>query len=90
MGFDAGTLHAASLGVPAIAAKVRDVFSDVLGTDAGRVGELCALAEMLQAVACGFYPHLADALADHARELTGTCPPPCPSPRAAARVIRIS
>lgn len=79
-GFDAGTLHAASFGVPVIAEKVRDVFSDVLGTDAGRVGELCALAEMLQAVARGFYPHLADALADRAEELTGTRPPQAPSP----------
>ncbi|MEX2985600.1 hypothetical protein [Streptomyces sp. C36] len=80
VGFDAGTLHAASLGVPAVAAKIRDVFSDVLGTDAGQAGELCALAEMLQAVARGFYLHLADALADRAEELTGTRPPGGPSP----------
>ncbi|GHF33356.1 hypothetical protein [Streptomyces morookaense] len=80
VGFDAGTLHAASLGVPTIATKVRDVFSDALGTDAGRVGELCALAEMLQAVARGFYPHLADALADRVEELTGTRPPRTPVP----------
>ncbi|KPC62629.1 hypothetical protein [Streptomyces chattanoogensis] len=79
VGFDAGTLHAASLGVPAVAAMVREVFDDILTTDAGRVGELCALAEMLQAVARGFYPRLADALASRTEELTGVRPPQAPA-----------
>ncbi|MFJ6621515.1 phosphotransferase [Kitasatospora sp. NPDC091335] len=75
VGFDAGMLHANSLLVPAVAARVRDEFAAVLATPAGRTGELTALAEMLQAVARGWYPELAPLLADRARELTGVAPP---------------
>ncbi|MFI1254131.1 hypothetical protein ACH4U6_10040 [Streptomyces netropsis] len=80
VGFDAGTLHTASLAVPSIAARIRETFADVLDTDAGRVGELCALAEMLQAVARGWYPHLAQPLAERAEHLTGVRPPNEASP----------
>ncbi|MEE1786962.1 hypothetical protein PUR71_29255 [Streptomyces sp. SP17BM10] len=75
IGFDAGMLHANSLRVPAVAARIRQDFAAVLATPAGRIGELTALAEMLQAVARGWYPLLAGPLADRARELTGVTPP---------------
>ncbi|WP_405834229.1 hypothetical protein [Streptomyces sp. NBC_00105] len=55
VGFDAGLLHAYGLRVPAVAARVRDEFAHVLDTPAGRIGELAALCEMLQAVARGEY-----------------------------------
>ncbi|MGA5135147.1 hypothetical protein ACPCTO_35755 [Streptomyces olivoreticuli] len=77
-GFDAGLLHACSLAVPAVAEQILGTFDDVLGTEAGRVGELCALAEMLQAAARGWYP--VEPLAARAQQLTGVRPPDSPSP----------
>nr|WNW40606.1 hypothetical protein RKE32_25410 [Streptomyces sp. Li-HN-5-13] len=74
-GFDAGLLHANSLLVPDTAARVRYEFRDTLDTPAGRIGELSALAEMLQAVARGWYPELGGPLAKRAQELTGVTPP---------------
>ncbi|MET8626575.1 hypothetical protein ABZW30_22930 [Kitasatospora sp. NPDC004669] len=75
VGFDPGMLHANSLLVPAVAARIRDEFAAVLDTPAGRTGELAAIAEMLQAVARGWYPELAAPLAGRAQELTGVTPP---------------
>ncbi|GAA2255067.1 hypothetical protein GCM10010430_43540 [Kitasatospora cystarginea] len=75
VGFDPGLFHANSLLLPDIAARIRSEFAPVLDTPAGRIGELAALAEMLQAVARGWYPELAPLLADRARELTGVEPP---------------
>ncbi|MFI1652158.1 hypothetical protein ACH4XT_35235 [Streptomyces avidinii] len=75
VGFDAGLLHAYSLRVPDVAARVRAEFTRVLDTPAGRIGELAALCEMLQSVARGEYADLADAVMDRARVLTGRWPP---------------
>ncbi|MDH6123657.1 hypothetical protein [Kitasatospora sp. GP82] len=75
VGYDPGLLHANSLLVPGLAARIRDEFSSILGTPAGRIGELAALAEMLQAVARGWYPELAPLLAERATELTDVQPP---------------
>lgn len=75
VGYDPGLLHAYSLRVPLVATHVRSRFGNVLNTPAGRIGELAALAEMLQAVARGFYPKLALLLLDRAEELTGVRPP---------------
>ncbi len=75
IGYDPGTLHAFSLRVPEVAERIRTEFSHVLDTPAGRIGELVALAEMLQAVARGWYSALAPQLADRAYELTGVRPP---------------
>ncbi|MET8755997.1 hypothetical protein ABZW32_38775 [Streptomyces sp. NPDC004667] len=75
VGFGAGLLHAYSLRVPAIAARVRDEFADVLGTPAGRLGELAALCELLQSVARGEYADIAEPLMDRAEALTGRRPP---------------
>lgn len=70
-GYDAGLLHANSLLIPDVGARLRMEFADVLDTPAGRIGELAALAEMLQAVARGWYPELAPRLRERAEELTG-------------------
>lgn len=75
VGYDPGLLHANSLLVPDVAERVRSEFSSVLATPDGRIGELCALAEMLQAVARGHYPQLAPHLLDRSKELTGVRPP---------------
>jgi hypothetical protein len=56
VGYDPGLLHAYSLLVPAVAERIRADFQQVLTTPAGRIGELAALAELLQAVARGYYP----------------------------------
>lgn len=74
-GYDAGLLHVNSLLVPDVADRIRLEFASVLDTPAGRVGELAALAEMLQAVARGWYPELAPRLLDRAESLTGVRPP---------------
>ncbi|MEW2630414.1 hypothetical protein AB0903_01830 [Streptomyces sp. NPDC048389] len=74
-GYDAGLLHANSLFIPDVADRIRMEFASVLYTPAGRVGELAALAEMLQAVARGWYPDLAPRLLARAESLTGVRPP---------------
>ncbi|WP_034089114.1 hypothetical protein [Streptacidiphilus albus] len=71
VGYDPAVLWVSSLLVPVVADRVLVEFSDILDTPAGRVGQLVALAEMLQAVDRGHYPQLATILADRARDLTG-------------------
>ncbi|MGW3061565.1 hypothetical protein ACWC98_37465 [Streptomyces goshikiensis] len=78
VGFDAGLLHAYSLRVPAVAARVRAEFAHVLETPGGRFGELAALCEMLQSAARGEYAAIAPALMDRAEALTGRRPPVAP------------
>lgn len=75
MGYDAGLLHANSLLVPDVAARIRAEFAAILNTPAGRIGELSAVAEMLQAVARGWYRELGPRLLAHAEALTGVRPP---------------
>ncbi|MER5851663.1 hypothetical protein ABT126_32750 [Streptomyces sp. NPDC002012] len=75
VGYDAGLLHVNSLLVPDVADRIRLEFASVLDTPAGRVGELAALAEMLQAVARGWYADLAPRLLARAESLTGVRPP---------------
>ncbi|MDH6116998.1 hypothetical protein ABH930_000417 [Kitasatospora sp. GAS204A] len=74
VGYDPALLWVSSLLVPAVANRIRAEFSDILDTPAGRVGQLAALAEMLQAVDRGYYPELAPLLADAAHRLTGVRP----------------
>ncbi|MGW0365678.1 hypothetical protein [Streptomyces sp. NPDC002990] len=74
-GYDVGLLHANSLLVPDVAHRIRLEFAAVLDTPAGRVGKLAALAEMLQAVARGWYPDLAPLLLARAESLTRVRPP---------------
>ncbi|MFF2142128.1 hypothetical protein [Kitasatospora sp. NPDC058190] len=75
VGYDPAVLWVSSLLVPEVADRIRIEFADVLDTPTGRVGQLIALAEMLQAVDRGYYPELAPLLADRARELAGVAPP---------------
>ncbi|WP_033825818.1 MULTISPECIES: hypothetical protein [unclassified Kitasatospora] len=75
VGYDPAVLWVSSLLVPEVADRIRTEFVDILDTPAGRVGQLIAIAEMLQAVDRGYYPELAPLLADRARELTGVTPP---------------
>ncbi|MEY9846186.1 hypothetical protein ABH940_003271 [Streptacidiphilus sp. BW17] len=75
VGYDPAVLWVSSLLVPAVAHRIRQEFADVLESPAGRVGQLIALAEMLQAVDRGYYPELAPLLADCARGLTGVALP---------------
>ncbi|MFC9228297.1 hypothetical protein ACFTZI_04905 [Streptomyces decoyicus] len=74
-GYDAGLLHANSLLVPNVASRIRLEFASVLDTPAGQIGELAALAEMLQAVARGWYSDLAPHLRVRAEALSGVRPP---------------
>ncbi|WP_285732670.1 phosphotransferase [Nocardiopsis sp. ATB16-24] len=48
-GYDAAVLHAYALPVAEIAAKVRQVFADVLDTDDGHLAHLIICAEIIQA-----------------------------------------
>ncbi|MFB7597629.1 hypothetical protein [Streptomyces sp. NPDC056160] len=70
-------LHAYSLTVPAVAARVRHEFADILDTPAGRAGELVALGQLLQACSRGVHPRLAPLIAHRAEHLTGV---PVPTP----------
>ncbi|MFI1303378.1 hypothetical protein [Streptomyces sioyaensis] len=65
-GYDAANLYLHSLPVPGLAERVGKEFAHVLGTPAGRVGELTACTEILQAAArVPFYADLADAVRQH-------------------------
>ncbi|MFC7983369.1 hypothetical protein [Streptomyces sp. NPDC057336] len=77
VGYDLGLLHAYSLAAPATAARIRREFAHVLDTDAGRTGELVALAQLLQACSRGVHPTLAPLIARRAQALTHT---PVPTP----------
>ncbi|MFE6977121.1 hypothetical protein [Streptomyces sp. NPDC057682] len=72
VGFDAGLLHAYSLPQPGTAARIRREFAHVLDTDAGRAGELVALAQLLQVTSRGGHPDLRPHLARHVAHLTAT------------------
>ncbi|MEV7157041.1 hypothetical protein AB0N77_20825 [Streptomyces misionensis] len=76
IGYDPG-LHAYSLAAPETAARIRREFAHVLDTDAGRAGELIALAQLLQTCSRGVHPALALLIARRAQELTHT---PVPTP----------
>lgn len=48
-GYDAAVLHTYALAEPRTAARVREVFADVLETEAGRFSQLIIAAEVIQA-----------------------------------------
>ncbi|MGW5679689.1 hypothetical protein ACWEV4_32210 [Streptomyces sp. NPDC003860] len=83
VGYDLGLLHAYSLAAPATADRIRREFAHILDTDAGRNGELIALAQLLQACSRGVHPTLTPLLVRRAEQLTGVPvpTPPAPSPR---------
>ncbi|MEU7736783.1 hypothetical protein AB0B51_27390 [Streptomyces griseus] len=72
--------HAYSLTVPATAAHVRAAFPDVFHTEEGGIGELVALAQLLQVSERGGHPELTPHLVRRAEQLTGI---PVPMPPAA-------
>ncbi|MGW1196291.1 hypothetical protein ACWD4B_10625 [Streptomyces sp. NPDC002536] len=66
LGYDAASLYLHSLPVPDAAERIRKEFAHVLGTPAGRIGELTACTEILQAAArVPFYAGLADGVRRH-------------------------
>ena len=77
VGYDVGLLHAYSLATPTTAARIRHEFHHVLGTAAGRAGELVVLGQLLQVCSRGVHPALAPLIAGRAEQLTGT---PVPAP----------
>ncbi|MFD5888690.1 hypothetical protein ACFWHQ_22245 [Streptomyces sp. NPDC060334] len=79
VGYDPAMLYVNSLRVPTVAERVRKQFEDILETEAGRLAEQIALAEMLQAVGRGWYTELAPHLRQRATEITGV-EPPAPTP----------
>lgn len=64
LGYDAAVLHAYALAEPPAAAKVREVFADVLDTEEGRLAHLIICAEIVQA---GERDPLHERLAPYAR-----------------------
>ncbi|MEU6310655.1 hypothetical protein [Streptomyces sp. NPDC047014] len=77
-GYDVGLLHAYTLTRPATAARIRSEYAHILDTPEGRLGELVALAQLLQVTARGAHPELAPHLARRAQHLTGTPVPAVP------------
>ncbi|MGZ9928328.1 hypothetical protein ACXNSR_00385 [Streptomyces sp. NC-S4] len=69
-GYDEGLLHAYSLATPRTAARVRQEFAHVLDTPHGRIGELVALAQLLQVADRGHHPELKGDLELRAQHLT--------------------
>jgi len=65
-GLDAATLLSYSLLVPDVAARVHDVFTDVLDTRTGRLAQLYVAARLLQRHDLGDHPELAQPLREHA------------------------
>ncbi|MER6913849.1 hypothetical protein ABT354_19440 [Streptomyces sp. NPDC000594] len=82
VGYDLGILHAYSLPTPAVAARIRHEFAHILDTPEGRIGELVALGQLLQASSRGVHPNLGSLLASWAEQLTGVPVPPHPAPSA--------
>lgn len=70
-GYDPGLLCAYTLRAPATAARARSAFAHVLDTPPGRIGELVALAQLLQVVSRGHHTDLADAITARAQHITG-------------------
>lgn len=72
LGYDAATLYLHSLPVPDVAERIRKEFAHVLDTPVGRIGELTACTEILQAAArVPFYAELADGVRQHLSRLKG-------------------
>ncbi|SCK57974.1 hypothetical protein YWIDRAFT_03463 [Streptomyces sp. SceaMP-e96] len=82
LGYDAANLYLHSLPVPDVAERIRKEFAHVLDTPAGRIGELTACTEILQAAArVPFYAELADGVRHHLGRLKDSRPGSAPSGR---------
>lgn len=72
VGFDAAMLLVHSLQEPATASRVAEVFGEVLDSEAGRLAQLIAVTQILQAAdRTPFYTSLAPAARKHLDVLTG-------------------
>ncbi|WP_328385893.1 hypothetical protein OHS81_18740 [Streptomyces sp. NBC_00400] len=70
LGYDAAHLYLHSLPVPDVSERVRKEFAHVLDTPDGRIGELTACTEILQAAPrVPFYAELADGVRQHLSRL---------------------
>lgn len=74
VGYDAATLYCHSLLVPATAAKVHEVFADVLDSPAGRLAQLSVIRWMLRRADGGDYSELVLPLHRLADRLLGRSP----------------
>lgn len=70
-GLDPATLYCYSLLVPPIAARVREVFADMLNTPAGRTAQIAAAARLLVRATDGDFPDLVTPLRRHIATLAG-------------------
>ncbi len=68
-GTDAATLHAYTLHVPDVAARVYETFADVLDTEDGLRARLLVTARLQRRIDLGDDPILAEPLQRQAREL---------------------
>ena len=68
-GFDAATLYCYSLLMPAVARKVREVFSSDLDSRDGIRAQLCTVTRLTGRIAKGEFADLAPPLHRHARSL---------------------
>jgi hypothetical protein len=74
-GYDAATLHAHSLAVPAAAARVRHELADHLATASGTYAELVVISELLDGARHGHHTDLVQPLHRRAARLLGREPP---------------
>ncbi|MGW3326340.1 hypothetical protein [Streptomyces virginiae] len=68
-GYDEGLLHAYSLATPATAARIRHELAHILDTPDGRLGELVALAQLLQVASRGHHTQLQGHLEQRAQHI---------------------
>jgi hypothetical protein len=73
-GYGAASLYAYSLLVPETAAKVHEVFADLLHAPAGRYAQLAVISVMLNRIDTGDYPDLKGPLRDLADRLLADMP----------------
>ncbi|WP_067140445.1 hypothetical protein [Microtetraspora malaysiensis] len=68
-GYGAAVLYLHSLPVPEVAARVHEVFADLLDSPAGRLAQLSAAAHILDRAAGGDYLALSGPVRSHAEDL---------------------
>ncbi|WP_262391254.1 aminoglycoside phosphotransferase family protein [Nocardiopsis sp. CNR-923] len=69
VGSDAATLLTYSLTHTPTAERVRELFSDVLSGETGKLAQVFAAANVWTAIKNGFHPHLEQPLKEHVRKL---------------------
>jgi hypothetical protein len=69
VGSDAAQLLTYSLAHPPTAERVRDVFSDILSGESGKLAQVFASANVWTAIRNGFHTHLEEPIRDHVKKL---------------------